>query len=130
MHEKHEEEEAKIREETRRILQIPQLPICVTSVRIPVERAHSISLYIEVEEQLPADMAIELLKKMPGVEISEHATPLRATRKDELLISRIRNPDGDLHKLELWMVGDQLLKGAALNAFQIALSYYKTLMFV
>jgi aspartate-semialdehyde dehydrogenase len=123
---KYNEEELKIKEECQKILEIPTLKMAITCVRVPVLRAHSISLNVEFEHKLSAEQAKELLQQAPGVIVQEDwknnqfPTPLDATGRDEVLVGRIRQDDSQSNTLDLWIVGDQLLKGAALNAIQIA----------
>lgn len=119
-------EEKKIATEAKKILREPTLSISMTCIRVPVLRAHCISLHITFEKPFVLNEIYELLSKAPGIKIFEDkvnnrfATPYDATEKDSVFVSRIRkDPDSD-RSLFLWVVGDQLLKGAALNAVQIA----------
>jgi aspartate-semialdehyde dehydrogenase len=114
------DEETKIREETRKIMELPELPVSATCVRVPVLVGHSEAVWIETQEPLAADRARELLAAAPGVRVDDFPTPGRAAGVDDVLVGRIR-PDraaGD-HSLSLFLVGDNLRKGAALNAVQI-----------
>jgi aspartate-semialdehyde dehydrogenase len=119
------EEELKVIEEIRKILDEPALRISVTCVRVPILRAHSISLNVEFENPITASEAKEILQASPGLMILEDweqnrfPTPLDATGRDEVFVGRIRQDPSNPNTLDLWVVGDQLLKGAALNAIQI-----------
>ncbi len=123
---KYSEEELKIIEETRKILVLPDLKIAPTCVRVPVLRAHSMSLNVQFKKSFSLKKVLELLNKAKGVEIfedfekNEFATPLMATEKENIYISRVRIDPTQDNTLEMWVVGDQLLKGAALNLLQIA----------
>lgn len=119
------EEEEKIAFETRKILQDPTVRISATCVRVPVLRAHAESVNAEFHTPLSAEEARNLLATAPGVEIVEDpqrnrfAMPIDAAGKNNVLCSRIREDRSQPKTLDLWIVGDQLLKGAALNAVQI-----------
>jgi aspartate-semialdehyde dehydrogenase len=115
------DEETKIREETRKIMELPDLPLSATCVRVPVLVGHAEAVWIETEHPIPAEQARELLAAAPGLRVDEFPTPGRAAGIDDVLVGRIR-PDraaGD-NALSLFLVGDNLRKGAALNAVQIA----------
>lgn len=120
------EEEIKIREESRKILNLPHLPIHATCVRVPVLRAHALSLNITFEKDMPVDTAYSLLKQTSGVTVLENRKenrfpmPSDASFQDSVFCGRIRQDLSCPHTLDLWVVGDQLLKGAALNGVQIA----------
>ena len=121
------EEETKLVKESRRILRLPDLRVSVTCVRVPVRRAHAVALHLEFDRKVEPEAAREVLAKAEGVRLvderaGEPADPLMAAEGDDVLVSRIRHDPGapDGHGLALWTVGDQLLKGAALNAIQIA----------
>jgi len=120
------EEEIKVIEESRKILEEPDLRIAVTCVRVPVLRAHSEALNVEFENPITAKEAKELLQKAPGVTVLEDwgqnrfPMPIDASGKDNIFVGRIRQDLSNPNTLDLWAVGDQLLKGAALNAIQIA----------
>jgi aspartate-semialdehyde dehydrogenase len=114
------EEELKLRDESRKILDIPGLPVSGTCVRVPVFTGHSLSLNVEFERPLSAEQALALLGKAKGVVVSDVPNPLEATGADPVFVGRIR-PDRTVeHGLALFVVGDNLRKGAALNAVQIA----------
>jgi aspartate-semialdehyde dehydrogenase len=122
------EEEIKVARELRKIMQLPQLPVSVTCIRVPVLRAHAIALTVEFERVVRADAARELLARAPGVRVVDHVEgnhfpmPIEASGQGDVLVGRIRQdssePSG--RSLSLFIAGDQLLKGAALNAVQIA----------
>ncbi|MGA1267062.1 MAG: aspartate-semialdehyde dehydrogenase [Phycisphaerales bacterium] len=121
------EEESKLIRESRRILDASALRVSVTCVRVPVRRAHAVALHLEFERPVQPDAARDVLSGAEGVRLVDEragspADPLMAAEGDAVLVSRIRRDDGaaDGHGLALWVVGDQLLKGAALNAVQIA----------
>jgi aspartate-semialdehyde dehydrogenase len=113
------DEETKIREETRKIMELPELPVSATCVRVPVLIGHSEAVWIETEQPLSAERARELLEAARGVRVEEFPTPGKAAGQDDVLVGRIR-PDRAGDGLSLFLVGDNLRKGAALNAVQIA----------
>ena len=116
------DEEQKLRNESRKILEIPNLRVSGTCVRVPVFTGHSISINVEFERPITAARAIELLSNAPGVELSEIPTPLQAAGQDPSYVGRIRQDtsvDGN-KGLALFLSNDNLRKGAALNAIQIA----------
>ena len=114
------EEELKLRDESRKILGIPGLPVSGTCVRVPVFTGHSISLNVEFERPISPERALELLAKAPGVVLSDCPNPLEATGKDPVFVGRVRVDRSAENGLALFVVGDNLRKGAALNAVQIA----------
>jgi aspartate-semialdehyde dehydrogenase len=121
------EEEVKLVKESRRILGLPELRVSATCVRVPVRRAHAVALHMEFERPVDVQGAREALARAPGVRLIDEragspADPLMAAEGDDVLVSRVRVDHGgrEGHSLALWSVGDQLLKGAALNAIQIA----------
>ena len=115
------DEETKIREETRKIMELPELPVSATCVRVPVLVGHSEAVWIETEEPLPAERARELLAAAPGIRVEDFPTPRKAAGGDDVLVGRIRaDRAGGDNALSLFLVGDNLRKGAALNAVQIA----------
>jgi aspartate-semialdehyde dehydrogenase len=120
------EEEVKIVNETRKILHMPELRITATCVRVPVPVGHGESVFIETTQKITADEARTLLATAPGVIVEDdpHAklypTPHQVAGKDEVYVGRIRNDPSVAHGLALWIVSDNLRKGAALNAVQIA----------
>jgi len=114
------EEELKLRDESRRILDIPGLPVSGTCVRVPVFTGHSLSLNVEFERPLSAEQALDLLGKAKGVVVTDVPNPLQATGADPVFVGRVRPDPTVAHGLALFVVGDNLRKGAALNAVQIA----------
>lgn len=114
------EEELKLRDESRKILEIPGLPVSGTCVRVPVFTGHSVSLNAEFERPISPERALELLGQAPGVVLSACPNPLEATGKDQVFVGRVRVDRTVEHGLALFVVGDNLRKGAALNAVQIA----------
>jgi len=113
------DEETKIREETRKILELPELPVSATCVRVPVAIGHAESVWVETEEPLDASRAREVLAAAPSVRVDESPTPRAAAGGDEVLVGRIR-PDRAGDGLSLHLACDNLRKGAALNGIQIA----------
>jgi aspartate-semialdehyde dehydrogenase len=113
------EEELKLRDESRRILALPDLAVSGTCVRVPVYTGHSLSMNVEFERPLSAERARELLAQAPGVELAEVPNPLDATGRDPVFVGRIRPDRSVANGLALFVVGDNLRKGAALNAVQI-----------
>ena len=116
------DEEQKLRNESRKILGIPDLRVSGTCVRVPVFTGHSLSLNVEFARALPVERATELLSAAPGVELSDVPTPLQAAGRDPSYVGRIRQDpgvDGD-RGLALFVSSDNLRKGAALNTVQIA----------
>ena len=116
------DEEQKLRNESRKILGIPNLLVSGTCVRVPVFTGHSLSINAEFERPISVERAIELLRAAPGVELSDIPTPLQAAGKDPSYVGRIRRDEGvpDGRGLALFVSNDNLRKGAALNAVQIA----------
>ncbi len=113
-------EEQKFRDESRKILDIPDLAVTCTCVRVPVFTGHSLSIVAEFARPLPPAEATALLAGAPGVELSDLPTPLGAAGIDPSLVGRIRAAEGGTNGLALFVSGDNLRKGAALNAVQIA----------
>ena len=120
------EEEMKMVNETRKILGDPNFALTATCVRVPVLRAHSEAVNIEFTEPFPVKKAYEILDSTPGVEILEDLKnnrfpmPQDVSGKDSISVGRIRQDISNPNALELWLCGDQIRKGAALNAVQIA----------
>jgi aspartate-semialdehyde dehydrogenase len=114
------EEEIKLRDESRKILEIPALPVSGTCVRVPVFTGHSLSINAEFERPITAAQALELLGKAPGVVVTEVPNSLQATGADPVFVGRVRRDPTVEHGLALFVSGDNLRKGAALNAVQIA----------
>jgi aspartate-semialdehyde dehydrogenase len=111
-------EETKMREETRKILSLPDLPVFATAVRIPVHTGHAESIYVETEREADLLAVLEVLGAAPGVEVSDDIpTPLEVAGQDGTYVGRVR-VEGRV--IQYWCVADNLLKGAATNAVQIA----------
>ncbi len=114
------DEEVKLREETRKILELPELPISATCVRVPVPVGHAESVWVETEEPLEPARARELLAGAASVRVEDFPTPGLAAGADEALVGRIRRDPAAEHGLSLFLACDNLRKGAALNGIQIA----------
>jgi aspartate-semialdehyde dehydrogenase len=114
------DEEQKLRNESRKILSIPELPVSVTCVRVPVFTGHSLSINAAFERPLSTDRALELLADAPGVAVVDVPTPLVAAGTDPCYVGRVRRDPTVEHGLALFVSNDNLRKGAALNAVQIA----------
>ncbi len=115
------EEESKIRAETRKILELPDLPLSATTVRVPVLVGHAQSVWVETEKPRPAEHAESVLVAAPGVRFAETPTPRAAAQTADVLVGRVR-PDRAAENgngLTLFLACDNLVKGAALNAIQI-----------
>jgi aspartate-semialdehyde dehydrogenase len=119
-------EEVKMQREAKRILSMPQLDISATCVRVPVPVGHSVSVHATFDRPLSPDEAREILREAPGVQLRDdpangvYPSPLEAAGIDDVLVGRIRRPEGHDDALLLFACGDNLRKGAALNAVQIA----------
>jgi aspartate-semialdehyde dehydrogenase len=119
-------EEMKMALETRKILEEPRLPISATCVRVPVFVAHSEAVWIETERPLSVEKAQALLRRAPGVRLVDEPSsgvyplPIEAAGRDEVLVGRLRKDESVERGLALWVSGDNLRKGAATNAIQIA----------
>ena len=119
-------EEIKMVNETKKIMEDDSIRITATTVRVPVFYSHSESVNIETEKKLTADQVREILSKAPGVVVvdnpkkNEYPLALHATGKDETFVGRIREDDSIPNGINLWIVSDNIRKGAALNAVQIA----------
>ena len=119
-------EEMKMENEGRKIMNHPDFQASVTCVRVPVYRAHSVAVSAEFEKPVTPDEARTVLREAPGIEVvdnpqsQEYPTPLDVSGKDNCQVGRIRKDCAFENGLSFWVVGDQLLKGAALNAVQIA----------
>lgn len=115
------DEESKLRDETRKILELPDLPISANTVRVPVMVGHSEAVWIETQEPLSAAAARHILSNAPGIRIEEFPTPRMSVGDDAVLVGRIREDKAaENGGLVLFIVCDNLRKGAALNAIQIA----------
>ena len=113
------DEETKIREETRKILELPDLPISASCVRVPVLVGHAEAVWLEAEEPLSPEQAERVLAAAPSVRLERFPTPGAATGADEVLVGRIRRDPASANGLALFLACDNLRKGAALNAIQI-----------
>ncbi len=116
----HTDEERKMMFETRKILEDESIGVAVTCVRVPVRVSHSLAVNVQTREPLSAADAQRLLADAPGVTLDELPTPLKAEGRDDVLVGRIRNDESHPRALGMWIVGDNLRKGAATNAVQIA----------
>lgn len=119
-------EEMKLVNETRKILGEPDLKVTATTVRVPVFNSHAEAANLEFERPITADRAREILSQAPGVIVvddpgrNRYPVPLEASGRDEVFVGRIRKDDTVENGLNIWIVADNLRKGAALNAIQIA----------
>lgn len=119
-------EELKLVFETRKILGDESIKVSPTTVRVPVFTAHSVSVNVETKRKIGVEKARELLSSMPGLQVidepeaARYPTPILAAGQDDCFVGRIREDLSNDHALNFWVVGDQLRKGAALNAIQIA----------
>ncbi len=124
--EDHTDEERKLMDETRKILDDPQIRISATCVRVPIVNGHSEAVNVQTRVPIAPERARELLREAPGVTVLDdpHAAlyPLAidASGKDDVFVGRIRRDPGNERALDLWIVADNLRKGAALNAVQLA----------
>ena len=119
-------EEIKMQDETRKIMHLPELRVSATCVRVPIYRAHSVAVTAEFERPVSVEQAREVLSKAPGLELvdepqrNHYPMPLNVAGKDNCEVGRVRLDCALENGLSFWVSGDQLLKGAALNAVQIA----------
>jgi aspartate-semialdehyde dehydrogenase len=119
-------EEIKMQREARRILSLPELDITATCVRVPVPVGHSVSVHATFDRAISPDEAREVLAEAEGVQVRDdsangvYPSPLESAGLDDVLVGRIRQPEGHGDALLLFACGDNLRKGAALNAIQIA----------
>lgn len=120
------DEELKLVNETRKIMEDDAIQVTATTIRVPVFRAHSESVNIQTAKRITVEKARELLSQAPGVKVvddpanKKYPMPIDASGMDDVLVGRIREDKSVKYGLNLWISGDQLLKGAALNAVQIA----------
>jgi aspartate-semialdehyde dehydrogenase len=114
------DEESKLRDEARKIMELPELPIHATCVRVPVMVGHAESVWIETEDALSPEQATKLLGDAPSVRLEDFPSPGKAAGGDEVLVGRIRKDPTLENGLALFLACDNLRKGAALNAIQIA----------
>jgi len=114
------DEEEKLRLETQKIMELPDLPIQATCVRVPVMVGHAEAIWIETEDDLPPERARELLAGAPSIRVEDFPSPGKAKGIDDVLVGRIRRDPTVERGLALFLASDNLRKGAALNAIQIA----------
>jgi aspartate-semialdehyde dehydrogenase len=114
------DEESKLREETRKIMELPDLPVSATCVRVPVMVGHAEAVWLETESRLSAEDARKLLDAAPSVRVVDFPSPGQAAGIDEVLVGRIREDPTQEGGIVLFLTSDNLRKGAALNAIQIA----------
>ena len=114
------DEEEKLRLETQKIMELPDLPIQATCVRVPVMVGHAEAVWIETEDDLSPEQARELLDAAPSIRVEDFPSPGNAKGIDDVLVGRIRRDPTVEHGLALFLASDNLRKGAALNAIQIA----------
>jgi aspartate-semialdehyde dehydrogenase len=114
------DEESKIRAETQKVLELPELPISATTVRVPVLVGHAEAVWIELEDELSPEQAERLLAEAPSVRVVDAPTPAASARTDDVLVGRVRRDRAGENGLVLFLACDNLNKGAALNAVQIA----------
>jgi len=114
------DEEQKLRNESRKILELGELRVSATCVRVPVFTGHSLAIHAEFSRPITPERAVELLRGAPGVELADVPTPLMAAGRDPSYVGRIRVDDTVEHGLALFVSNDNLRKGAALNAVEIA----------
>jgi aspartate-semialdehyde dehydrogenase len=114
------DEESKLRAETRKIMELPELPLQASCVRVPVMVGHAEVVWLETQEELPPARARELLSRAPSIRLDEFPSPGGAAGLDEVLVGRIRSDPTVERGLALMLASDNLRKGAALNAIQIA----------
>jgi aspartate-semialdehyde dehydrogenase len=117
------DEESKLRAETRKILELPELPVSATCVRVPVMVGHSEAIWVELDRELSPDAAMEVLRDASSVRVLDlpaFPTPAAAAGGDEVLVGRVRRDTAAENGLALYLSCDNLRKGAALNAIQIA----------
>jgi len=116
----HTDEERKMMFETRKILEDQSIGIAVTCVRVPVRICHSEAVNVQTREPISPEEVRDLLSRSPGLSLEELPTPLRAQDRDEVFVGRIRRDESHPRALSMWIVSDNLRKGAATNAVQIA----------
>lgn len=118
-------EEQKMVDETRKILNLPNLPVTATCVRVPVKSSHSIAINVTFDQETTVDEVKNVFKNKPGITLKddptnlEYPTPLDAAGKNNIFVGRIRKDDSLENTFHIWSVSDNILKGAALNAVQI-----------
>jgi aspartate-semialdehyde dehydrogenase len=114
------DEELKLQNESRKILDLPELAVSPTCVRVPVVVGHAIAVRATFEDRVTAANAISSMERMRGMVLEQAPTPLEWAGRDEVAVGRVRADLADPHSLSFFVVGDNLLKGAALNTIQIA----------
>jgi aspartate-semialdehyde dehydrogenase len=114
------DEESKLRAETRKIMELPELPVQATCVRVPVMIGHAEAVWIETEDELTPEQAKHLLGAAPSVALDDFPSPGKAAGRDDVLVGRIRRDPTVDRGLALFLACDNLRKGAALDAIQIA----------
>lgn len=114
------DEESKLRAETQKIMELPELPVQATCVRVPVMVGHAEAVWIETEDTLTAEQAKTILGGAPSVRLEDFPSPGKAAGEDEVLVGRIRRDPTVENGIALFLASDNLRKGAALNAIQIA----------
>ncbi len=114
------DEEMKLQNESRKILDLPDLLVSPTCVRVPVMVGHAIQVRASYEREVHLDEALAALEAFPNLVVQDAPTPLEAAGRDETFVGRVRADLGDLRSLNFFVVGDNLLKGAALNTVQLA----------
>jgi aspartate-semialdehyde dehydrogenase len=114
------DEETKIRDETRKILELPELPVSATCVRVPVVVGHAEAIWVETEERIAPEDAERILAQAPGVRLEKVPSHGHAVGIDEVIVGRVRADHAVDNGLALFLISDNLRKGAALNAIQIA----------
>jgi len=114
------DEESKIRAESQKVLELPALPISATTVRVPVLVGHAEAVWVELEEELTPEQAETVLGEAPSLRLVDTPTPAASARTDEVLVGRVRRDPAAENGLVLFLACDNLNKGAALNAVQIA----------
>ncbi|MEJ7798236.1 MAG: aspartate-semialdehyde dehydrogenase [Solirubrobacteraceae bacterium] len=119
------DEELKLRDESRRILSIPDLAVSPTCVRVPVMVGHGVAVRATFAREVDLDRALQLLRAFPNLVVDDVPTPLAYAGCDEVAVGRIRRDLADPHTLNFFVVGDNLLKGAALNTVQLAQVLYE-----
>jgi aspartate-semialdehyde dehydrogenase len=117
----HTDEERKMMFETRKILEDATIGVAVTCVRVPVRVAHSMAVNVQTRQVLGADEVVEILRAAPGLSLDDDVpSPIGAEGRDEVFVGRIRDDDSHPRAFSMWVVSDNLRKGAATNAVQIA----------
>jgi aspartate-semialdehyde dehydrogenase len=119
-------EEWKMTAETRKIMHEPELPLSATCVRVPVFLSHSVAAHVEFERPMTADEVRAVLREAPGVVVQDdpaagvYPTPIGAEGKDAVYVGRVRQDCSNTNGVAMWIATDNIRKGAALNAIQIA----------